>query len=469
MIRRKPSLISIATEETITFLMLSKDGSLQTLADIGLEAFLQGSSAAGELPKAVLHADNRLLIVPDYWVGNRFDAFQARKKSVIAAFIERKLKLELPALNDASDFYSYEIVQGQDQRQQLCTIYLQEAVAYELYRRLETLGISPLRIVTPALLWQTKLGDIAEGFNQKGIGLIHLGKTGCFLYFFFMGQFLFSRHIQLPDSGGDGTEIYNLLNYEINQSFHLYSQKAKSAVATLYMVAPDPTATDQLTELLGREVQALPHLVAPSGISDAMAAFPSCRVFSAVDLNRRTGQHIAFKPLQNELAWRPVRWAGMAVGLSLAALLTLESVFLHNWSAAITHQMSALTSRAAEPPEAVLTTISTALDDITRELARPSGSGTILRTLLAMPDGVSVKKLSLDVSVSPYLTLEAVIHAHDPAAFKAILETFLSRLNQGFNLKTRPLQEKDVNIQLERSDSDQRQPVYQINFGFEIS
>ena len=469
MIRRKPSLISIASEETISFLNLSRDGGLKTLARLPLEAFLEGSVQTGDLPKAALQSVNRLLVVPDYWVGNRFHEFQARKKTLIAAFIERKLKLEQPALTEAGDFYNYAVVQGQDHRQKLYAFYLQEEIAYRLYRRLEALGISPLRISTPALVWQTKLGDMADGFGEKGVGFIHLGEADCFLYFFFMGQFLFSRNIQLSDTGGDASEIYNLLNYEINQSFYLYSQKTKSSVEALFILAPDPAAADQLTDLLGREVQGLPHPPPESGMPDQAKDFPTCRDFTALDLSKRGRPFISYKPLRKELAWRPVQWAGIALGLFLAALLAFESGYLYLLAGSVEQRMIELKSTSVEPPELVLGDISLALDEITREIARPSGSGTIMRTLLAMPTGVSVRKISLDVSTTPYLKMDAVVDADDPDTFKAILKAFLNQLNQRFNLKTHPLREKDVSIHLDRSERDQRKPVYQINFGFEIS
>lgn len=298
MIRRKPALISIASEETIHFLMRSKDGSFKTPASLPLEAFLEGSAGDGDLPKAALQSVNRLLVVPDYWVGNRFEAFQARKKSIITAFIERKLKLQQPALTEAGNFYSYAVVQGQDHRQQLYTFYLQEAVAYRLYRRLEVLGISPRRITTPALVWQAKLGDMAEGFSRKGVGFIHLGEEDCFVYFYFMGQFLFSRQIQLPETDADAGEIYNLLNYEINQSFYLYSQKTKSSVDAMFMMSPDPEAASHLAGLLEREVTGLDYAPSASGILNATMIPASCQNFTASDLTKSDVPAISYKPLK---------------------------------------------------------------------------------------------------------------------------------------------------------------------------
>lgn len=469
MIRRQPSLITIATEETISFLMLSADGRFQSPASLSLADFLEESTRPVSLPKTALQSVNRLLVVPDYWMGNRFHEFQARKKSVITAFIERKLKLEQPALTEAVDFYHYTVVQDQDHRQQLYTFFLQEEIAYRLYRRLEKLGISPLRITTPAQVWQARLDDRVDGFAGKGIGFVHLDESDCFLYFFFMGQFLFSRHIQIPDTDGDVSQVYNLLNYEINQSFYLYSQKTKSAVDSLYMLAPDPSAVDQLTGLLGREVRGLAALPSETAIPEGSVALPSCRAFTALDLTRRGEHYLSYRPLKNERVWRPVQWAGIAVGLVLAVLLTVESGVLYLWSRSVDRQMLELTSTAADPPEIALQDLSQALDDITRELMRPSGGGTLMRTLLAMPDGVSVRKISLDVSGTPVLKVEALVDADNPDAFKAVLAVFLNQLNQRFNLESNALREKDVSIHLDRSQGDGRKPVYQINFGFAIS
>lgn len=469
MTRRNASLISIASEETLSFLMRSTDGGLKTVARMPLEAFLAGDAEMGELPRAALQSIHQLLVVPDYWVGNDFHEFQARKKTVVAAFIERKLKLEQPVLTDAADFYNYAMVQGRDRPRQLYAFYLQEAVAYRLYRRMEQLGLSPLQITTPAMVWQARLSDLVDGFGEKGVGFIHLGETDCFLYFYFMGQFLFSRSIEIPDTGGDASQTYNLLNYEINQSFYLYSQKTKSSVDALLLMASDPEGTSQLADLLGRDVQGVPHSPPHTVIPVEPETVSPCRGFTAQDLTKRGRPFIAYKPLHTELSWRPVQWAGIAVGIFLTALLAVESGYLYLKSGEAGRQMRQLISTAAEPPEMVLQNLSTALNDVTLDLTRPSASTTIMRTLLAMPEGVLVKKISLDASGSPHLDMEAVVHVDHPDAFKATFTFFLDRLNQQFNMQDHPLREKDVTIHLDRGERGDSPPVYRINFGFEMS
>lgn len=470
MIRQKPSSICIASEKQVTFLMPSKDGGFKRHGNLPLETFVDGGEATDALPKAVRQAVNRLLVVPDYWVGNSFHEFPARKKSVITAFVERKLKLDQPTLTEADNFYSYAVVHDQDHRQLLYSTYLQEPVAYGLYRRMEALGITPPRMTTPALIWQAKLGEQIDGFSDRGIGFVHVTAGNCFLYFYYLGQFLFSRRIQIPDTGDDAGDVYNLLNYEINQSFYLYSQKTKSSVEALFVLAPDPEAAQQLSDLLGKEVKGLPQLLQDADLKDQTGNFPSaCRGFSILDLTKHNQPAISYKPLQKELTWWPVQRTGIAVGLLLVVLLAFETGYLHFRSNAVARRMVQIESTAAEPPELVLGELSLVLDEITGELARPSGSGTVLRTLLAMPAAVSLKKLSLDASATRYLKIEAIIDADHPEAFKAILTAFLDRINDRFNLVQRPLKENDVTIRLERKDGDERNPLYLIHFGFEIT
>jgi hypothetical protein len=91
-----------------------------------------------------------------------------------------------------------------------------------------------------------------------------------------------------------------------------------------------------------------------------------------------------------------------------------------------------------------------------------------MRTLLAMPAGVAVNKLVLDVSATSRLNVEAVITADSPDAFKQILKTFLSQLNQRFSLKNHSLRERDVTIQLDRGNGNEKKPVYMIDFEMKI-
>jgi hypothetical protein len=469
MIGRKPTSVCIADEKQMAFLMASKDGSLERHASLSVDEAGEWGGVADALAKEIRQAVNQLLVVPDYWIGNDFHEFRARKKTIIAAFIERKLRLDQPSLTEAVNFYDYAMVQDQDRRQLLYCTYLQEPLVYRLYRRLEALGISPRRIATPALIWQSKLSQHIDGFAQHGIGFVHLTDGNCFLYFFHLGQFLFSRHIQLPATDGDSTEICNLLNYEINQSFYLYSQKTKRSVDTLFMLAQDPAAIHQLSELLGRQVQEFPPLPCAPGLSDEDGEFASCCGFSVPDLKNHILPSISYKPLQKEMTWRPVQWAGMAIGIALVVLLAAEAGYLHLYKNNIQRQFRMVTTTSSQKPEQAIGELTQILEEITGELGRPSGSGVMMRTLLAMPRPMSLKKITLDTLDGPRVSIDALVNADQPDAFKAILDELLSRINQRFDLEHHPLTEKDIRIGLERMENNERQPLYQIQFSFELT
>lgn len=468
MVRRQKHLVTLAGDDTVSFMTVHNGGPAKAPVNLPLDSFLEGAEEPSALPRTVLQSANRLLVVPDHWMGSTFHDFQSRKKSVVCAFIERKLRAEQPGLSDCGNFYDYAFVSGQDRQPQLYTIFLQEAVAYRLYRRLEQLDLSPTRITTPALLWQARLKDLDSGFGQSGVGLIHRLDAECYLYFFFMGQFLFSRTIKLQESGQAKGETDALLNYEINQSFYLFSQKTKSAVDHLYLLTPEPGERSRLTDLLGREVKQLPGMSPQPVLVEDGSIPPSFRVFSVQDLFRTDTLAISYKPLKKELFWQPVQWAGIAVGLIVAVLLTVETLYLNSWSAVVDRQMAEPVSTDAQPPGSVLQEISMAVEAVGQALQRPSGSDAALKAFLAAPDSLSVTHVSMDVSETPRLTISAVIKAGDPDRVKAVMKRFLDRMNARFDLKSGSLQEKDVTIGLDRKEEKEMTPVYQINFGFEL-
>ena len=93
----------------------------------------------------------------------------------------------------------------------------------------------------------------------------------------------------------------------------------------------------------------------------------------------------------------------------------------------------------------------------------------MMRILLAMPRSVSLKKITLDTLGGPRVSIDALVNADQPDAFKAILDELLSRINQRFDLEHHPLTEKDIRIGLERMENNERQPLYQIQFSFELT
>ncbi len=470
MIRQKSTLISIADEKKIVFLSIGKDGGLERQSSLPMDALQREDAPADAVPKWVRQKTHSLFVIPDYWIANTSFEFKSRKRSIITAFIERKLKLDQPNLKDAGDFYDYAIVQDRDHRPMLFCTYLQEPSVYDLYRRFESFGMAPHRITSPALIWQAWLNRHVGDIAQRGIGFVHLMENDCFLYFYNLNQFLFSRHIQLPVNEDDPAEIYNLLTYEINQSFYLYSQKSKKSVETLFLLAHDPEACGKLSEILGRDLEEVP---APSGgsiLPDDIDTFAVCRGFSTLDLKCHEHPSISYKPLRQELTWRPVQWAGAVIGIVLVLLLVAEAGYLALIGKDVLWQQAATKNAApVQNPQQVLRELTQDLNDITAKLGQPSAGDVMARTLLAMPGAVLLDKINMDTSAVPRLTIDALVEADDPKAFKTILATFIRRLNQRFNLDKCPLREKDIRIKPVDDNKRKEQSLYRINFSFELS
>ena len=467
MLKRTTNIVCLADETRLDVFALSAGGLNNTLASLSVMDVVGDDPEAVALPAAVRRSVNRVLVVPDYWVGNRFYEFQSRKQSIAAAFVERKLKQDHPGIDEVDDYYHFEMLRG-DQESLIYTCYLQEAIAFRLYRRLVERGGGPGCITTPAMIWQARLASAIDRFDEGRIGFVHLDDQNAFLYFYSMGRFLFSRTIPLGGENDGGTDVFEVLNYEINQSFYLFSQKARHAVERLYLLASDPSAANRLSELLGQEVHRFPGADESSAAGIQGLAFPACRAFGSSDFLAKGLPSICHKPLARELAWRPVQMAGILVGAILLLLLTLESVWLWDWSTRLDEEVGTLRSASVEPPEMVIDEFRHVLADITRDMGRPKGGATLMQAMLAGAGAVSIERLVLDTEGTSRLSVEATVAADDPATFRTVLQDFIAQLNQRLNLETRPLREQDVRITHRQERDTSRASAYQILFDIEV-
>ena len=461
----KKQVVSFADDQSVHFANFADNAHPQSMGGFVLSSGEDGDPLTGPIPQTV----NKLLIIPDYWVGSRVDTLQARKNSVIASFVERKLRQDQSAFPEVSDFYCCTAVQSHDHSKTLYTYFLQEANAYRVHQQLTSLGCQPRGITSPALLWQARLGDLIQGFGEKGIGFLHLCDGDCFLYLYFRGQYIFSRNIQLTEGGEDSSQTYAQLQYEINQSSYLYAQKTKSSPDEFFVLASDTKAAGTLTDLMGREVKEISQPLTPGSKGDLGWLPNSCKSFRLSDFERKELTTITHKPLQKELYWHPVQWTGIAVGLVLILLLALEAFYLQTWSTTTRRQISDLNAVAPEPPEMVLQETAMAIEEIQQILQRPSGSSAVLQAFLSENNSVHITKLSLTFTPIAQLSVFANVQANDPKQFKTRMRVFLKQLNERFRLSARPLKENDVKIAMDRSQRVEDAPVYQIQLTFELS
>ncbi|MEX1350797.1 MAG: hypothetical protein AB1Z31_24020, partial [Desulfobacterales bacterium] len=121
------------------------------------------------------------------------------------------------------------------------------------YKTLSRLGLTPQRITSPALIWQSKIRQKMADFEDGGKCFIELLHNIYHLYFFFEGNFLFSRSIPLADLPADSPDNLQAITYELNQSLYLFSQRAKAEVNNLYLLSSETVTVGGLSEALGRD------------------------------------------------------------------------------------------------------------------------------------------------------------------------------------------------------------------------
>jgi len=170
----KTTTITVVNDEELHFVVLDHKGEGSILGSFSLDKLLSDDLELDHIPEQVKHGINSLLIVPDYWFGNLSFRFQSKKRSVIEAFIERKIQAQHPDLPDIKYFINYTTYQTIQGEPGIYAYFMQEPKSFHLYNKLAEFNLSPLRITTPAFLWQHKLEKTISDFNKDGSCLVHL-------------------------------------------------------------------------------------------------------------------------------------------------------------------------------------------------------------------------------------------------------------------------------------------------------
>ena len=122
--KKKNNGLTIVHNDTLLFLSAAGT-ALQVDHSLSLTAFLEDDTQAANIPPAVLNRINRLLIVPDYWIGQADLSLQSRKRSIVEAFVERKLTAEHTDLPDIGLFYGYSLATHPSEEDRIHTFFLQ--------------------------------------------------------------------------------------------------------------------------------------------------------------------------------------------------------------------------------------------------------------------------------------------------------------------------------------------------------
>jgi hypothetical protein len=460
-------LISIVDDEALYFVEINSRGESNAVDRIALEKFFINAPPADIIPASIRDRKNTLLIVPDYWLGNSSYKFQSRTKSLADAFVARKLHEQFPDQPEIKYFFDGTFYQREQADKWVYAYFLQDPQFFKLYPQLAQINLQPHRITCPALIWQQKIRQEIPDFDNGGKGFVQLLPKIGLLYFFFEGNFLFSRRIPLAGAPSQSSANYDAIAYELNQSLYLFSQKAKTEIDKLYLVSHEEESGHALSEVLGREVHDLNYIINNSNtLQSSTAAAGAMGFLSPSDiLPGKNFLSLCHRVLKKELEWKPVQFGGMAVGLILLFLLGFEATVLHKWSQQIQLPRSNDSLSAEESHE--IQQYNEALDAILSELGRRSPQELLRKIAKSLPPNVRIQELVLETEDNPGVHLKGVIRADDPEQFKACLSTLIANVNANIQGR-RAMTVSDIDFEVNQNQPGQGVQDYFINFRLDL-
>ena len=463
-IKKQNTVISIVENETLHFVEIGPRGKKKAVKSVKLADLLVDETDTNIIPFPAKNRANKLLIAPDYWFGNLVCKFQSIKKSLADAFVERKLHAQFEQLPDVKNFFENIAFQRERKERWLYAYFLQDPQFFQLYKTLSRLGLTPQRITSPALIWQSKIRQKMPDFEEGGKCFIELLDNIYHLYFFFEGNFLFSRSIPLADLPADSPDNLQAITYELNQSLYLFSQRAKAEVNDIYLLSSETVIIGSLSEALGREINDLSSLFSePRGThtSNESTGLIDGYVLSHYLLKNQF-LFVSHKKLKKELEWRPVQSVGIAIAILLCLLLGMESIFLHKWSRQ--NQVSAIHRESVDAgnTKQKIRQYNEALDTLIEDADRRRPKEIIAKIARSLPLQIRMQEIFFKIGTVPELEFKGVAKVLGSELLKGSLSVLIANLNKNLHPR-RPLTIPDIDIEL-----DKKKQSYLIKFKMEL-
>jgi hypothetical protein len=435
--KKQYKVISIVDNDMLYFVEIDPRGEIVTVETVTLADLLSDNAHAELIPLSIKDRVNTLLIVPDYWLGNSVYKFQSKKKSLADAFIQRKLQAQFPQQPGINDFFDCFFYQGTHQERWLYAYFSQDPQFFQLYKTLSKFNIMPHRITSPAFIWGSKIQQEISDFDDAGKCFIELQHNVYNLYFFFEGNFLFSRSIPLTDLSIDTSDKFQAITYELDQSLHLFSQRAKAEVDKIYLLSFETQSIDGLSEALDRELHDLNYLLdgMRGKCSNDAISDPLNYLIQFHFILQRNFLTISHRKLKKEWEWRPVQSAGIAIGLLLFLLLGMESIFLYKWS--YQNQVPVISGRGVYSGETNqrIRQYNEALDILIADAERHSPKEVITKIAKSLPPEIQMQEIFFRAEIDPGIDFKGIVKNLGPDRLKKSLSVLITNLNK--NLKPR--------------------------------
>jgi hypothetical protein len=467
--KKKRQFISIVVDETLNFMEINTRGDITGMESIDLKSLLIDEIRAKTISASGNTHVHTLLIVPDYWFGNTSYRFQSRKKSWANAFIERKLQEQFPDQPEIRHFFDGNFYQREQAEGWIYAYFLSTPQFFQLYQCLVQLNLEPHRITCPAFIWQHKLRQAIPEFNKGAKGFVQLLPGTGLLYFFFEGNFLFSRSIPLGDNPTASSENINPIAYELNQSLYLFSQKTKAEIDQLYLLSFENECRQGLSEALGRPLDDVNNLINRSqnpqelgAAADLLGLMSTRDILPANDFLT-----LSHRVLKKELEWKPVQFAGIAIGLLLFCLLGFETLFLNSWSHGLRLPGANQAGIVATADRPDIQAYNQALNFLLAEFEKPLPQEALTKLAQALPPNVNISEIELEVENNPYLDFKGVIRAQGPEHFKETLSLLIANLNQNMQGR-RMLTVPDIDFEVDQNRLDAEAQNYLVKFRLDL-
>ena len=445
--RKRSTPITLIGNNEIYFVLQGDSGEGRILDPLTFDHFLTDEADLGAIPETFQHQANSVMVVPDYWLESISFPFQSSKRSLVEAFLERKLRADFPEIPEVKNFYEYFFHQTDEGETAVYAYFLREPTFFQLYDQLFRRNLHPRRITTPAFLWESQLKERIPDFCKGGKAFVHVLSNECFLYFFFEGNFLFSRQITLPEFQGDASDQIETLTYETHQSLYLFSQKAKAEIDRVYVASFGHLEADELAEKLGRKIEEV------GGLEEELAKVSTTigqpGLLSGLYLPDLSQSQkflgISHKLIEKEQHWKPVQKVGIAVGLVLLLLLAGEGVLLWQWSRPVGMENTSRGGARASEAVVALRQYNEALELFLTESKRPSAGKTIINLARSLPEDVWIREMVVETEPTPGVALTGTVRAEQPGRFRETLSDFLDGLKDHFE-GTRSLGLQDIDV-----------------------
>ena len=496
-LKSKKKIISLVDNDTIIFIDANTKGGGDAGEKIPLDEFINRPDDVPSFSLPMGNCLNSLLIVPDYWFGNFTHKFQSTKKSLSNSFVERKLRDEFTNQPEIKNFSDCIFYQRELKEQWLYAYYLQKPIFFQLYEKLCSLNLPPHRITSPAFIWKHRLQDEVPNFKEGGKCLIHLLPEICFLYFFFEGNFTFSRTITLAnlkidssetnfdssemnlkmdssetnfDSSEmnlkmDSSENFEAVNYELNQSLYLFSQQTKTEIEEFFIISSGMETPKDLSGILGKDLQDLNYL--KDRLKDRFfrvdnLSEPTRDLITSDLLSQKDFLSLTHRKLKNELDWKPIQRAGIFMGLLLLLFFSLESVFLYR----LHNKIQFLNRNAVHSTTAIdhqkIEQYNEALNVLLNVAEEPSLSDSLVKIAKSLPHHIYLQEFILDTDLNRGMHIKCFMKSLGADHLKESLASLISKLNENLKLN-QAIRLQDVDFEFDKMN--QR---YLIEFSLEL-